>query len=509
VERDAQNVNLMRTIWCRIRSLLQRRAVKQDIDEELRFHIEQRTAQNIAAGMSPEDAARDARRRFGNLLKLREECRDVRGMSWIENFLQDFRFGVRLWMKKPGTFISAVIALTLGIGLVTLSLQTILCVFYGTLPVPDPDRILYTSVAGPRFSKFAEQQTTFEALSAFGSASMNFKALETPSRQHVCLIGANFLDLLRVKPLQGRGFLPRDEKPGAEPVALIGYDLWQREFRADPAAVGSLIRLDGKATTVVGIMPQGFRFPINDNLWLPVKPESGEMSGWGYSFGRLKPGVRPGEARAELNLIAARMAASIGPKIQAEPVLVGPYTRALSGLKGRFGPGPGVFALLLMTLLVLFIACANVAGLTFANATRRGTELAIRSALGAARPRLIAQMLIESLILAICGAVGGLGLNSWGLNWVSKVMKQDAEFAQTPFWMHLEVGGRLLLGVIGVTLLTTLLAGLWPAIQATKRDVNELLKARDGADRLFGHHPRAIVRNAGLQPTPQETAPAL
>jgi len=373
-----------------------------------------------------------------------------------------------------------VAALTLGIGLVTFSLCAINCAFFGRLPFPGADRVVYTTLTESAFREFNEQQTAFEGLSAFGTASVNFKAVDAPSRRRACFIGANFLELVRAQPIVGRGFLPGDDKPGAEPVALVGYDLWQREFHGDPAAVGSLIRLDGQPRTIVGVMPKGFKFPINDELWVPAEPGTDQMSGWGFGFGRLKPTATIAEARRELNIIAARVAASRSREVKSSPVMVGPFTRYLSDLKGPHGPGPSVFAMLFVTLLVLFIACANVAGLTFANATKRGTELAVRGAMGASRARLISQMLIESLILATCGALGGVLVVAALGKWVEGFIERDDEFAQIPFWMHLQIDGRLLLALVGLTFLTNLLAGLWPALQATKRDANELLKAQTG-----------------------------
>ena len=383
-------------------------------------------------------------------------------------------------MKKPGSFLSAVAALTLGIGLVTFSLCAINCAFFGKLPFPGADRVVYTTIPGSAFREFNEQQTTFEGLSVFATVSVNLRAVDAPSHRRVCFIGASFLELVRAKPALGRGFLPGDDKPGAEPVALVGYDLWQREFHGDPAAVGSSIRLDGQPRTIVGIMPKGFKFPINDELWVPAAPGTDQMSGWGFGFGRLKPAATIAEARRELNLIAARVAASQSPEMNPTPVMVGPFARYLSDLKGPHGPGPGVFAMLFVTLLVLFIACANVAGLTFANATKRGTELAVRGALGASRTRLISQMLIESLILAACGALGGVVVVASLGKWFEGFIERDDEFAQMPFWMHLQIDGRLLLALVGLTFLVSLLAGLWPALQATKRDANELLKAQTG-----------------------------
>jgi predicted permease len=405
---------------------------------------------------------------------------------WLEHFFRDLWFGFRLWKKQPGSFILAVAALTLGIGLVTFSLSVINCVFFGKLPFPGSDRLVYTSIPREAFDDFRKQQTSFEGLLAFSSATVNFKSFNAPSRRLVCFIGADFLDEVRASTLHGRGFLPGEDKPGAEPVALIGYDLWQQEFNGNSNAVGSLIRVDGQLRTVVGIMPKGFKFPINDNLWIPAEP--GQMSGWGFVFGRLKPSVSIADARSELNLIAERRSQH-GDKYQRRlqsRITAGPFTR-FDEMKGSYGPAPSVVAMLIVTLLVLFIACANVAGLTLANASRRTTELAVRGALGARRPRLICQILAENLILTVSGALCGLLVLVCLMHAFEGWLRTGTlDLSQIPFWMRIEVDARLLISLIVLVSLTNVLAGLWPALQATRTDIVEFLKA--GAGGTFGAH---------------------
>jgi putative ABC transport system permease protein len=435
-----------------------------------------RTTKNFFRDVNREDDIRQ----LGWVKSLQQIFRELRKTRWLENLFKDLWFGLRLWKKQPGSFILAVTALTLGIGLVTFSLSAINCVFFGKLPFPDSDRLVYTSIPKEAFDGFREQQTRFEELSAFSSATVNFKAQNAVSRRHVCFIGANFLDAVRATTLHGRGFLPGEDKPGAEPVALIGYDLWQQEFNGNPTAVGSVIRVDGQARTVVGIMPKGFKFPINDGLWIPSEPA--QMSGWGFVFGRLRPSVSIADARSELNLIAQRRSQHNGKYERPAPgrVMVGPFTR-FDEMKGAHGPAPAVLSMLVVTLLVLFIACANVAGLTLASASRRATELAVRGALGARRLRLICQILAENLILTVSGAICGLlilvylthALDAW-------LAAGTVDLSQVPFWIHLGVDARLLVSLIVLISLTNVLAGLWPALQATRTDIIDFLKAGSG-----------------------------
>jgi putative ABC transport system permease protein len=411
---------------------------------------------------------------------------------WRGHFFTDLWFGLRLWKKQPGSFLLAVVALTLGIGLVTFSLTVINCVFFGKLPFPDSNRLVYTSIPREAFEDFRDQQTSFEGLTAFGSATANFKALNAPSRRRVCFIGANFLQEVRATALLGRGFLPDEDRPGAEPVVLIGYDLWQQEFNGSSAAVGSIVRVDGLARTVVGIMSKGFKFPINDGLWIPAEPR--RMPGWGFVFGKLRPSVSIAQARSELNLIEQRRSQHDG-KFERHPqnsITTGPFTR-FEEMKGSFGPAPAVLAMLVVTLLVLFIACANVAGLTLANASKRTAELAVRGALGARRSRLVCQILAENLILTVTGAISGL-LILVSLKHVLQglIATGAVDLSDVPFWVHIEVDARLLISLIVLVSLTNVLAGLWPALQATRTDIVEFLKSGSGG--TFGARTGKLQR---------------
>jgi putative ABC transport system permease protein len=401
-------------------------------------------------------------------------------LRWLEDLAHDLRFGLRMLTRQPIALIAAMAALALGIGLVAL----MFCLINGTLlrglPLPEGDRLVSTTVSAWEFRDFAEQQTSFEGLVNFGAFHSNFRAAGATSRRSVCFTTANIFDVLRVKPILGRAFHPGEDKAGAEPVALLSYNLWQEEFRGDTSVLGSIIWLDGKPQSIIGVMPPDFHFPINESVWVAAEVTA-ELAyrDRGFVFGRLKPSASMTSARADLNTIWTRL---VPPRHADEPALepirVGSYTDALTGaLHGKSAVKTGSVAVMLATLLVLFLACANVAMLTLGRAVKRGPEFAVRSALGATRRRLVFQMLAENLVLSVGGAIGGTFAAAWIKNWIMSQMPGDTSvYRNYASWWNFEIDSHVLLFVAGLTFLTNLAAGLWPALQATKRDVNELLK---------------------------------
>jgi predicted permease len=351
------------------------------------------------------------------------------------------------------------------------------------LPLPEPDRLVSTTVPPGFFREFTEQQTSFEGMVSFGDFHANFRAAGAPSRREACFITANFLDVLRAKPLFGRGFLPGEDATNAAPVAILSYKLWQEEFQGDRAVLDKTIWLDGQPKTVVGVMPANFRFPINDDFWIP-SGASQDLANreTGFVFARLKPGLSLADARIELNTIWPRLYAPLlkADEPRPQPIRVGAYPDALTGaLQGVNDIALAGLAMALVSFFILFLACANVAMLTLGRAIKRGREFAIRSALGATRRRMILQLLVENMVLSTGGAIGGVLAAAWFLHWLVSSMPSDTtNYRNYPSWYRFEIDGHVLLMVLGLTFVVNLLAGLWPALQATKRDVNELLKGQ-------------------------------
>jgi len=482
-------VNVFRTIWRGLRSLSQSREVKREIDEELRFHLEQRSAENIKAGMLPEEAARAARRRFGNVQKVREEMREIRGISWLDSFAQDARFGLRILIKQPIALASAILALSLGIGLVALMFCMINGLMLSKLPLPEGERLAATSVPAWAFEDISGNQKSFEAMGSFGSFHGRFRAQGPTTSRSLCFTTANLFDVLRIAPAVGRAFRPGEDKAGAEPVALISFDLWQEEFQGSPSALGSTIWIEGKPRTVVGVMPRDSHFPINESVWVagPVTQEIANR-GQGFIFGRLKPGVTFSKAEAELNTLWTALNPPPKPgEHELEKIRVGAYIKGVTGsLTQPDYAAIAALAAMLATLLVLFLACANVALLTLSRSIKRIREFAVRSALGATRRRLVMQMLVENLGISAAGGIGGTLAAAWIKNLLMSQMPADTSvFRGYASWWRFEMDWRVFLFIAGLTFLVNLAAGLWPALEVTKRNVNEMLKEQSSGSSGF------------------------
>src|SRR5436309_2518715 len=274
-------MKMLRTVWSHLRAVGQRRAVKQEIDEELRFHLEQRTAENIAAGMPPEEAARAARRCFGNIQSVREECHDVRGASFGEATLQDIRFGLRMLRKNPGFTFVAVLTLALGIGANTTIFSAVNTLLLRPLPVKDIDHLAFSVALREGFDPFGTSLLEYEAFrdrshsfSSIGLSlqrSFNMTDRGEPERVQGAAIQAEYLTTLGVNPILGRSFTAEENRPGGPAVALMGYGLWRRRFGADAGVVGRPLNLEGRRTTIIGVLPPSFDLPNAAEVWIPLQ----------------------------------------------------------------------------------------------------------------------------------------------------------------------------------------------------------------------------------------------
>ena len=467
------------------KKLFQRPALKREIDEELRFHIEQRTAQNIAIGMTPEEAAREARKRFGNVQTVREECRETTGASFGDAAMSDLRFGFRQLVKNPGFTAVAVLTLALGIGANTAMFSLVNGVLLKPLPYPDSDRLIslfenqreqgqdLVNLTAPGFTDWRAQSTVFEDLAAYQPGGFDLTGRGDPARLSGIRASATLFPMLGVKPELGRAFTQAEDTFGGPRVAVIAHGLWQGRFGGAADVLGKSVTLDGNSYTIVGVMPDDFRFAgLDADVWLPMAFEPWEMENRGghnyQAIARLKPGVTLAAARAEMKGITERISQQYqlsrgwsATLLPLQEQLVRGSERPLYVLFGAVG-------------FVLLIACSNVANLLLARASGRAREFAIRGALGAGRFRIVRQLVLESLLLAGLGAVVGWVLARWGLAAILKLGTGGLPRLEN---VHLDV--QVAWFSILVTVLTGIAFGLAPAWFASRVSLGEVLK--DGA----------------------------
>ncbi|HEX7183014.1 MAG TPA: ABC transporter permease [Thermoanaerobaculia bacterium] len=403
----------------------------------------------------------------------------------MPDFLRDLRYGLRMLMKSPGYSFAAALALALGIGLCTAMFSIVYGAMFRGLPFEESDRIMHMENARPSrdepslevyihdFLEWRQRQTSFEGFAAFDGGSLNLGgAGEVPERLEGCFVTSDFMKLLRVRPILGRDFIAADDAPDAEAVVLLGYGVWKSRYGGDPQVVGRKVRANGEPATIIGVMPQGFAFPVNQQAWTtlrldPLRTERGQGRTLEV-LGRLKPRVTLERARAELAGIAKAIAAEHPETNEGREARVKPIMEEFIE-----GPLRALFYLMLgACLFVLLIACTNVASLMMARASRRTREIAIRSALGAQRGRVIAQLLTESLLLALGGAVLGILLAEAGV----KGFNAAISGTDPPYWLHIAIDPPALLFALGATLLAALLSGLMPALQASRTEITEVLK---------------------------------
>lgn len=427
-----------------------------------------------------------------------------------ETFLQDVRVGARVLVREKGFCALAVAVLALGIAAVTTQFTVINAIVLRGFTFPHPEQLMdvsigdpvtlpqgFTSVAMNDYEDARAQQQSFSAMTAYlNGSTVNTTIAGVPSRHTGGYVTDKFFSLIGVRPILGRDFTAADDKPGAARTVIISHDLWQSDFGGDPGVIGRSLTINGKLATVIGVMPPHFRFPVSEELWVPLYPEfpmrpRGDPQGLAVSIiGRLKPGVSIDQAAAEFTAIARRLAAE-NPKTNKliTAAQVQPLVYNFIGVQTR----RALYGMLFAVVAVLLIACVNVMNMQFARATLRAKELAIRGALGASRWRLVRQMLTESLLIAGAGAVLGVFLSEWALTYVINATSKLS--FPLPYWIHFTIDVPVLLVTVGVAAFSAVASGLLPALIVSRANTASVLKegGRGNSSRLINLITRALV----------------
>src|SRR5262245_57244468 len=420
------------------------------------------------------------------------------------SFISDLKHGFRMLAKHPGLAIISIVALAMGLGFTTTMWSIMWGGILRGLPFENSSEILHLERARPSrgidsygvpvsdFTAWREQQKSFEDLAAFDEGTVNVSGLQGgPERFQGGFITASTFKLLRVQPLRGRLFTEDDNRPGAPPVAIIGWDIWQNRFGGDTGIIGKTIRANGVVREVVGVMPRKFLFPTLSQLWLARTMDPTALP-WGEGdelrvMGRLKPGVTMAQARREFETICARIAQDHPKENEGVTPVLKPFTEEYIGKE----PIIMLWTMMAAVFGVLLIACSNVANLLLARAATRTKEIAFRTALGASRRRIVAQLLTESLLLATIGSLLGIVIAAFGVRWFVDSMQGSG----APFWVDIRLDGVVLAFTAAVTLIAALVSGVIPALQATRTNLNDVLKdeSRGSSSLRIGKFSRGLV----------------
>jgi predicted permease len=433
----------------------------------------------------------------------------------LESFFQDLHIGLRMLVKDKTFFFLSVAVLALGICGVTSQFAVVNGLVLRGFSFPNPEQLMSVGLIDPQgtpqnnnfgagnipssqdYEDFRAAQKSFAMMSGYlNGSTINVTYKKNPQRYTGGYVTEDFFRIIGVAPVLGRDFTADDNKPGAEKVAILGNELWKRDFNADPHIVGQPIRINGKAATIIAVMPPNFKFPVNEELWVPLYNEfpvkqRGDPSGIGPQvMGRLKPGVTLDQVNAEFTGIASRLAKD-NPKTNGQLVsaAVQPLLKSFTGPQLR----QTVFAMLGAVIVVLLIACVNVMNMQFGRAALRARELAIRGALGATRMRLVRQMMTESFLVAVLGAIAGVALAYWAVDLLMRTA--NALPFPLPYWVVFSIDGKVLTFTLAAVLIATIVSGLVPAVLAARGNSAEMMKegGRGNSSRLVNVITRVLV----------------
>jgi putative ABC transport system permease protein len=465
-----------------VRFPLWRRKQNQQLEEEIQSHLKMAVGERRDRGESPGEAERSARREFGNVALVKDATRRQWGWIWLEEFLQDLRFGARMVRRNPGFTLVAVLTLVLGIGANTAIFSLVNGVLLRALPLPQPDRLVSMTYYYPKgaFVVMRDQSRTMNIVAHTDSTEFNLTGKDLPIRLSGASVSAKWFSVLGVQATLGRTFQEGEDQPGKDALVILSHSVWERRFGSDPDMVGRSILLDGVSREVVGVMPSDFRYPSpKTEVWVPLHLDPRKTGNyWGDSYmpviARLRPGATLEEARTELAQLRPRVLAAFawpmpneiwikGSVISLQEAIVGDVRARLLILLGAVG-------------LLLLIACANVANLLLARAATRQKEIALRTALGAGRWRIARQLVTESVLMSVLGGALGLGAAKYGLSILKAMLPADL-----PRLADVAVDTRVLLFTALLSVLTGIVFGLIPAVGSSKVDLIKALKT--GSDR--------------------------